>query len=204
MLRLDHLAVSGQSRDAASLHVEKALGVTTIPGGQHVHFGTHNRLVGMGPEFYLEAIAIDPDAPKPDYPRWFNLDGFAGAPRLTNWIVATDDLAATLKVLGLAYGTPVPLARGDLRWTMAVPDTGLLPFDGFAPAIIEWHGKYHPAPNLQDSGARLMALTVSHPDAGDMADTIGAALMDDRVTFKVGPPKLTARIDVGGCVQILT
>ena len=87
---------------------------------------------------------------------------------------------------------------------MAVPDTGLLPFDGFAPAIIEWHSNYLPAPNLQDSGARFMALTVSHPAAGDLADTIGATLMDDRVTFKVGPPKLTARIDVGGCVQTLT
>jgi hypothetical protein len=36
--------------------------------------GTHNRLLKLGEGFYLELIAIDPQAPPPGRPRWFGLD----------------------------------------------------------------------------------------------------------------------------------
>ena len=56
---------------------------------------THNRLLGLG-DLYLEVIAADPSAPRPAWPRWFDLDRFTGAPRLTNWICACDDLEAAV------------------------------------------------------------------------------------------------------------
>ena len=31
-------------------------------GGRHPHMGTHNRLLSLGPDLYLEVIAVDPDA----------------------------------------------------------------------------------------------------------------------------------------------
>ena len=30
-----------------------------VPGGKHAFMGTHNCLLGLGPGFYLEVIAID-------------------------------------------------------------------------------------------------------------------------------------------------
>ena len=190
MLRLDHLAVSGETKDAATTHMAKMLGVDPVAGGEHAVFHTHNTLLGLGPDFYLEAIAINPDAPTPDRPRWFNLDNFTGAPRLTNWIVACDDIRAALDILGDGYGEPVSLQRGDLRWQMAVPQTGLLPFDGFAPAIIEWGGP-HPAPRLPDCGLCFDGLTVRHSQAEQMG-AIFSPLLDANVRFETGPAALHA------------
>ena len=78
------------------MHVEEALGVDLATRGEHPQMGTHNHLLSLGPEIYFEAIAINPDAEAPNRPRWFNLDNFQGPPRLTNWILATDDLDAAL------------------------------------------------------------------------------------------------------------
>ena len=36
--------------------------------------GTHNRLLGLGTNVYLEVIAIDTEAAPPARPRWFSLD----------------------------------------------------------------------------------------------------------------------------------
>ena len=123
----DHFAVSGETLDAAVAHVEENLGVKMGPGGQHAHFATHNRLIGLEDGLYLEAIAADPSTPDPAYPRWFDLDSFSGTPRITNWICRVDDLEETLSGLPKGAGTPVSLARGDLRWKMAVPADGKLP-----------------------------------------------------------------------------
>ena len=71
-MELDHIAVAGACLEAAAAHVEEALGVALQSGGEHQRFGTHNRLLGLADGLYLEAIAIDPCAPDPDRPRWFD------------------------------------------------------------------------------------------------------------------------------------
>ena len=124
--RIDHLAVAAASLDEGTAAVEAALGVKLSPGGQHALMGTHNRLLGLG-DLYLEVIAVDPAAPPPGHPRWFRLDQFTGAPRLTNWVVAVDDLEGALAVAPAGAGQAVDLARGDLRWRIAVPPDGTLP-----------------------------------------------------------------------------
>ena len=96
-LILDHLAVSGETRDAARAHIEEALGFPMQTGGEHEKFATHNHLMGLEDGLYLEAISIDPNVPNPDRARWFNLDNFSGTPRLTNWICAVPDMAAALE-----------------------------------------------------------------------------------------------------------
>ncbi len=172
-LTLDHLAVSGENRDAARAHIEDALGLPMQASGVHKRFGTHNHLMGLDDGLYLEAISIDPSAPKPDRPRWFDLDNFVGKPRLTNWICAVPDMAQAVKHWRDAGG-PVVLERGDLKWQMAVPEDGKLPFNGLFPPLIAWAGTLHPAQMLTASGARLVCLTVQHPQADDLADLLGS------------------------------
>jgi hypothetical protein len=41
--------------------VEDRLGVSLEAGGRHSAFATHNRLLSLGPDCYLEVIAVDPD-----------------------------------------------------------------------------------------------------------------------------------------------
>ncbi len=187
---LDHLALSAATLAEGVEAVETALGLPLAPGGAHPQMGTHNRLLGLGP-VYLEVIAIDPGAPAPGRPRWFDLDNFAGAPRLTNWIARTPDLEAALALAPEGTGMPVALERGDLSWRMAVPGNGKLPFSGAFPALIQWNGAAHPAGRLPDAGARLTALEIAHPRAealraalAPLFDSLPAALHEGPFGFR--------------------
>ncbi len=187
MLRLDHLAVSALTLAEGVDAVEATLGLRLAGGGQHPLMATHNRLLGLG-DVYLEVIAADPAAPAPAWPRWFDLDHFTGPPRLTNWIAACDDLEAALGAAPEGTGVPVDLARGDLRWRMAVPADGRLPFKGAYPALIQWQGP-HPAARLPDVGARLQRLEVAHPEANGLRAAL-ANFADPRVVIVPGAEKM--------------
>lgn len=184
---LDHIAIAAENLDDGVAWVEDRLGVAMSGGGKHPAMGTHNRLLSLG-DLYLEVISIDPDAAPPPYPRWFDLDSFSGLPRLTNWILRCPDLQDGLAEMPAGTGVPMSLARGDLRWQMAVPGSGVLPLDGYAPALITWQGPAHPAPLLPESGVRLVNLTVSHPGIARLPE-IG----DNRLALVAGAPGLRAR-----------
>lgn len=188
MLRLDHLAVSATTLAEGVEMVEQALGVALAPGGTHALMSTHNQLLGLG-DIYLEVIATDPSAPKPPHPRWFDLDHFTGRPRLTNWIVACDDLDTALAALPQGVGQPVDLARGDLRWRMAVPADGCLPFGNAHPALIQWRGTTHPAQRLPDVEVRLDFLEIATPDAAALMAALAGQFADPRVRITHGPQK---------------
>ena len=194
-MELDHIAVSGETLEEAAAAVEAALGVPMLPGGQHDVFITHNRLLGLEDGLYLEAIAADPSRPAPARPRWFDLDSFAGPARLTNWICRCDDLDALLAALPVDAGAPVALSRGDLRWRMAVPADGRLPFDNLFPPLIRWDCDLHPATRLPSSGCRLTRLVVAHPEAAALRDMLAPHLSDGRVVFEPGAVALSAEFD---------
>jgi len=194
-IELDHVAIAGETLGAAQAHVEDALGVHMQPGGAHEVFHTHNMLLGLEDGLYLEAIAINPDAPNPDRPRWFDLDRFQGPPRLTNWICRTDALNTVLSHTDAELGEPVALRRGDLRWRMAVPQSGILPFDNCAPALIQWDTRPHPAALLAPSGVRLRRLTLTHHDPDGLRALLAPVLDDDRISVEPGGPGLHAAFD---------
>lgn len=195
MLGLDHIAVLGSTLQAATLACETAFGTALLPGGHHAAFATHNRLLGLEGGLYLEAIAIDPGAPPPGRPRWFGLDAFTGPARLNKWICRVPDMAAALRALPEA-GRPIALVRGDLRWTMAVPDDGHLPYDGLFPALIEWHSPTPPGDRLPGQGRHLLSLTLRHPQADALQDRLAPFLDSPLVRFETAlQPGMTARFD---------
>lgn len=178
-MELDHLAVTAADLAQGTAFVQAALGVPLETGGRHSRYGTHNRLLGLGPGLYLEVIAPDPAAPAPPHPRWFGLDQ-AGAPRLGNWIVRM----AALDGLPDWAGAPVALSRGALTWTIAVPPDGGLPMAGGYPTAIAWgRGVPHPSAWLPDRGVRLLALEVRHPQAAQLRDLLAGRLSDPRVSL---------------------
>jgi catechol 2,3-dioxygenase-like lactoylglutathione lyase family enzyme len=203
MLQLDHLAVAAATLEDGRAFVEDALGIRLQPGGKHARYGTHNLLAGLADGLYLEVIAIDPDAPPPADPRWFRLDEFHGAPCLHNWICRTEDIDAALSKMPQGTGKPVDLQRGDLRWQMAVPSDGRLPFDDTCPAVIQWHSP-HPAPKLTQTGARLVRLVVRHPNAQELSAQLAPVLTDARVVFETAEVRsLSAEFDVNGQMRRL-
>lgn len=189
-LALDHLVVTARTLDEGAAYVEAVLGVKLSQGGQHPHMGTHNLLLSLGPEAYLEVIAIDPGALPPARPRWFHLDAFDEAPRMNNWVCRTDQLDAALEAAPEGTGMPFELSRADFVWSMAIPSDGRLPFDDAMPALIEWDsGSPHPAARLPDLGVRLERLDVFHPEAQKLLEQFPAFATLERVAVRAGPEK---------------
>lgn len=168
MLQLDHLSIIAPSLQEGLDHVTAQLGITPPPGGKHPDMGTHNHLLRLGHQLYLEVIAIDPDAPVPHRPRWFGLsnqDAIRAAwqdnRRLGGWVARTTRIAQIAAHENL--GEVLRLSRGDLTWLMTVPPDGSLPMAGVAPTLIDW-GNRDP-PNIQpDLGATLVEFSIEHPD----------------------------------------
>lgn len=186
-LRLDHVALVARTLDEGCAHVARQLGVDMGPGGAHPAMGTHNRLLSLGADRYLEVIAVDPDADPPDRPRWFGLDRFDDEPRLAAWIAATDDIEATLVDAHPDSGRATPLSRGELRWTISIADDGALPLDGAFPSLIEWPPGPHPAADMHDAGCRLRSLTIEHPRADEIELFTRDRLDPDLVEIRTGP-----------------
>lgn len=190
--QLDHLAILCASLDDGAAWLEERLGVPLDPGGRHERFGTHNRLLSLGPGLYLEVIAADPGAPPPGRPRWFALDQ-VDTPRLGNWVLRVPDLAQALTQAPPEAGEPLDLSRGDLHWTIAVPPDGSLPWGGAYPTLIQWGPGPHPSDRLPDRGVRLLALALGHPRAPRLQAYL-RDLADPRVTIARTPaPSLRAR-----------
>ncbi|MCA2009907.1 VOC family protein [Cereibacter sphaeroides] len=193
MAVFDHIAIAATSLAEGAEALEAALGVPLEAGGKHAQMGTHNRLLSLGEGEYLELITIDPDAPGPDRPRWFALDDFEGATRPQSWIVRADDLGEALSVAPGGSGEPVAFRRDNLTWTFALPDSGLQPFDGTSPAVIEWGpGVPHPSSRLPDRGVRLTGLCLRHPRAPDLERALERLIADPRLRFETGAPGLVA------------
>ena len=203
-LELDHLAVVCRSIGEGVAFVERALGVEMSPGGKHDAMGTHNALLSLGPDVYLEVISVDPAAPRPDRRRWFNLDSHAGPPLLANWVCRTSDLAGALDAAPEGTGTPMALARGELAWHMAVDESGRLPFDGAMPALIQWDTDAHPSRSLPDVGLRLDSLDVLHPEACSLLEVFPALHTLGSVAVRQGSGKrLVARISTPDGMRVL-
>lgn len=200
--RIDHLVITANTLEAAVAHGAAALGFGPGPVGRHVLMGTENRLWSLGPGDYLEAIAIDPAAAPPGRTRWYGLD--AGGPaKLAAWVLRVDDLDAALAIAPEGIGEPVAMARGPFRWRTTVPDSGETPFDGLFPALIEWEGEL-PAPTLDDREARLVRLTLNHPQAGQLGWALSMLTSDDRVAVHAGPVALEALVHNGEEEVLLT
>ncbi|CAD5199173.1 VOC family protein [Pseudomonas sp. FEN] len=163
---IDHLAIVAPDLDTGCAFVTGVLGVELQPGGTHPRMGTHNRLLRLGPQLYLEVIAVDPSAERPKRPRWFGLDQLApdSPARLATWVARTDDIHAASASCQDIVGDVEPMSRGTLSWQITIPSDGNLPLGGSVPTLIQWEQAIHPASALQDKGCSLLALDVFHTD----------------------------------------
>jgi hypothetical protein len=179
-LTLDHVAIGCATLEQGAAYVRDRLGVDVPSGGRHELMGTHNLLMRLGGETYLELIAIDPAGTKPPYPRWFALDDPAQQARLRErprpvaWIARATDVAATLAACPSDLGRPVEMTRGDLRWRTSLRGDGMLPEGGALPVLIAWPQGPHPSVRMRDLGVRLTKLTVTHPEPARIATALAA------------------------------
>ncbi|MET3130677.1 hypothetical protein AAKU55_000935 [Oxalobacteraceae bacterium GrIS 1.11] len=169
---VDHLTITAPSLAEGVDYARRALGVAPLAGGAHPRMGTHNCLLKLGDELFLEVIAIDPAAAAPPRPRWFQLDDTARQPGLSTWVVRSNDIHAAAAACDGATGQIEPMTRGALEWLITIPSDGSLPLQGLAPALIKWQGAHHPARALPDAACALLRLDLFHPDPGRLADLL--------------------------------
>ena len=194
---LDHLTVTAPTLEAGVALVERALGVTPGPGGQHPRMGTHNRLLRLGPTMFLEVIAPDPSAAAQDRPRWFAFDtlAFDAVPTLATWVVRVDDIDARAAASSEPLGPVEPMHRGALDWRITIPADGALVLDGVAPALIAWHAETHPAERMFDAGLTLRRLDLFHPEPARIVRLLDGLALDAPVSVLPGAARLVAHID---------
>jgi hypothetical protein len=195
--RLDHLIVTAASLDAGAEYVRSALGVEMQKGGEHVRMGTHNRLLRLGEQLYLEVIAANPEAPHPGRPRWLQLDepDSVRAPRLATWVARCDDIHAAAGASTVPLGKIEPMSRGSFEWLITVPVDGRLPLEGLAPTLIQWRSATHPADTLKDLGCSLVRLEGVHPRPEKIADALKAIGFEGDFPVSMGDaPRIVAHI----------
>ena len=196
--QFDHLVIACADLDQGAAWIRDRLGVEVTPGGKHAAMGTHNRVLRLGRREYLEVLAIDPDAPAPLRPRWFDLDTAAVRARATRepfvltWVARSNDIDAAVARVP-ALGEALPFTRGPYRWRLTVPADGSLVFDGVVPAVIQWDGP-HPADALPDSGCVWSGLSLAHPRAPEVQGIFHAVGITGLVGLVPGPVRITPQI----------
>jgi hypothetical protein len=160
--RLDHITVVAPSLETGSAYVEAALGVRPGAGRAHPGMATHNLLLALGPNVYLEVISPDPRAAPVTRPRWFGLDHvlLGSTARLAAWVASTDDIAGTVVP---ELGDVETMHRETHTWKMTVRQDGSVPLDGAAPLLIQRSSSVPPAAALPQSSLDLQRLRIQHP-----------------------------------------
>lgn len=199
-VKLDHIVVSARTRTEGGAHVARLTGAEMGMGGDHVGIGTHNLLCTLGGDVFLEAIALDPAQDHVRNPLWYGLDAPPDPPRLSAWVLNTDDLEATLAAArdaGVNLGQAEPAQRGDLTWRFAFPPRGNSELGGAAPYVMQWdQPDPHPSTRMTDPNLRLTGLTITTPEAERLRDLLDALdFRDPRVTVTPGNSfRLTAAL----------
>jgi len=149
-LALDHLVYGVPNLERAIGDFEERLGVAPVFGGRHEGLGTHNAILPLANETYLELIASDPDGPVPNQPRPFGLDTLHRS-RLVTWAARSRSIETDVECArerGFDPGLVLPVSRKDpngetLHWKLTLRRE---PFgDGLVPFLIDWGDSRHPA-----------------------------------------------------------
>lgn len=201
MAEIDHIVIGARSLEAGAAYVEAHLGVRPGPGGRHEGLGTHNLLLGLGPDCYLEVIAPDPEQAEPPHPRMFDLDDpgtrmmLEAEPRLLTWVARTPVLDAVVTRLGVHQAGEVrPMRRGKLSWRMALPPQRQ-DMSNLIPALIQWDDGKGAAGRLPDSGLRLTALEADHPEPEALRNALAQRGLDEALRLRRSPhARLVARL----------
>lgn len=162
---IDHLVYVTEDLDAGMALIEGLLGEKPVLGGRHPDFGTHNALLSLGDNRYLEILAPDPSLEPPDRGRLTDVWG-ARAQGLFTWVAKSADIRRAVDQAASPLGEVQPCSRmkpdgTTLSWTLSDPFVGRL--GGAIPFLIDWDTSPHPSLSAP-SGGELEGLVIRHPE----------------------------------------
>jgi len=175
LTRVDHLVYATPDLDRGCSEIEVVTGVHASPGGKHLAWATHNCLLALGADIYLEIIAPDPSQPNPPGVRPFGIDDLRHS-RLVSWAVrggGLEDFTRAVAQRGVNLGEVFSGSRvhsdgSILAWELTSPWTMLE--GGLIPFFIDWGVSPHPAASAS-AGLSLVELRAEHPSPRVLAHT---------------------------------
>lgn len=188
---IDHLIFAAPTLETGNDIIKEKLGVRPVFGGRHLGYGTHNALLKIGPQTYLEVIAPDPAQGVSGRSLWMGLHDVQ-QPGLIWWAAKGKLPESVLEARALGWklgpvkdGSRVLENGNTLRWKLTDPfrrqENGVLPF------LIDWDSGPHPADNLADSGIQLVDFQLLHPEPERIASYLAAVAPDIPVTHAATP-----------------
>lgn len=169
---LDHIVVVAPTLAEGTAYVRDLTGAEPFEGGRHRELGTHNMLLRLGADVFLEIIAPDPAATAHVGPRVFGIGTvesvrveWGAGRRLRGYVGRTTGLDAIGAEHGAVLGGVRHVTRGERAWRMLIPSDGGLPLGGLAPTVVEYEPEMVPASRMPEAGCELVELVVAGPDA---------------------------------------
>lgn len=199
---IDHLVFGAIDLAQGAEYIQDTLGIAIPSGGVHDKMGTHNLLMRLSDRTFLEVIAINPDGPAPDRPRWFGLDdphvrrAMHTEPLLLTWVANTTDINTAINTAPFYFGRPETISRGKLSWLFGLPEDGHLLAGGLLPYLIEWPDNTHPAGSMPDRGCSLQKLCLNHANPTWLKTILKSIGLDKQVQVNSLPPNQAPMIEV--------
>lgn len=165
---LDHIIFAAPELEQGMDVIESILDTRPVIGGRHPNFGTHNALLSIGDNIYLEVIAPDPDLEIPPHGLFLE-EAFQKPPHLATWVIRSYNIEETLSGIdntivqmgALQSGSRMTPDGQKVEWKLS--DPYVLPMGGAIPFIIDWGSTPHPSSSLPNAG-HLIGLSLDHPD----------------------------------------
>ena len=194
--RIDHIVIGSADLISGTKILENKLRTQFSSGGEHKIMGTHNNILKLQSDIYLEVIANNPNVDKPSRQRWFSLDEvrtkekIKNYPRTLCWVIEVDNIENTVKKCGYNPGEILQISRGELTWKITVPSNGALVNNGVLPALIEWPNDRHPSKKLTNSKVSINKLSLFHPEPYKIKNIISNLIKSDLIHISKGFPKI--------------
>ena len=193
-MRVDHIIYAVDDLEAAGRQLYEESGLASIEGGRHPAWGTANRIVPLGTA-YLELITVvDRDvAAFSDFGRPV-MDAIAAGRHLVGWVVATDDLDAISRRLGLDVSRGARTRPDGIRLSWQLAGVARALTTGALPIFIEWGGSADLHPGKAQADHRLVPTGIAWIEVAGDEHALRSWLgdFDFELRFVNGAPGLSA------------
>ena len=120
--KLDHIVFGALTLEEGTEFVESVLQAKLSDIGYHKNMGTHNRVIRISKNVYLEVVSIDPQSRNLKNRKWFNLDNsnlqtkLKKTPQIIGYVIENND-----PNISKYYDPFFESSRDNYKWQFAMP-----------------------------------------------------------------------------------
>ncbi len=164
--KLDHIVFGALTLEEGTELVESILQAKLSDIGYHKDMGTHNRVIRISEEVYLEVVSIDPQSRDLKNRKWFNLDNsnlqsqLKKSPQIIGYVIEKNDVN-----ISKYYDPFFEASRANYKWQFAMPtyknkfiDSEIIK-TGIIPSLISWESE-KPVYEMKKNQFELISLEI--------------------------------------------